>query len=100
MTEQSEKYQKTLKAARERDPEVDLVLDTTAEDVDWLRAARGDGHAKTSDPKRDCCRGWGWSDTITLNHNPPRMGDSPAWEPISGTGCWGSHPSSHASITS
>ncbi len=42
MTEQSEMYQKTLKAARERDPEVDLVLDTTAENVDWLRVARGD----------------------------------------------------------
>ncbi len=40
MTEQSEKYQKTLKAARERDPEVDLVLDTTAEDVDWLKRRR------------------------------------------------------------
>ncbi len=48
MTEQSEMYQKTLKAARERDPEVDLVLDTTAEDTDWLRVARRDGHAKTS----------------------------------------------------
>ena len=31
MTEQSETYQNTLKAARELDPEVDLVLDTTAE---------------------------------------------------------------------
>ena len=52
MTEQKKKYQETLKAARERDPEVDLVLDTTAEDVDWLRVTRGGGHAKTSDPKR------------------------------------------------
>ncbi len=52
MTEQQKKYQKTLKAARERDPEVDLVLDTTAEDTDWLRGKRRGGHAKTSDPKR------------------------------------------------
>lgn len=40
MSEQSEKYQKTLAAARERDPEVDLVPDTTAEDTDWIRARR------------------------------------------------------------
>ena len=53
MTEQQKKYQETLKAARERDPEVDLVLDTTAEDVDWLRVTRRGGHAKTSDPKRE-----------------------------------------------
>ena len=53
MTEQQKKYQETLKAARERDPEVDLVLDTTAEDTNWLRHARGGGHAKTSDPKRE-----------------------------------------------
>ena len=33
MTEQSEKYQKTLQDAREMDRKVDLVLDTTAEDV-------------------------------------------------------------------
>lgn len=52
MTEQKKKYQETLKAARERDPEVDLVLDTTAEDVDWLRGKRRGGHGKTSDPKR------------------------------------------------
>ncbi len=49
MTDQKKKYQKTLKAARERNPEVDLVLDTTAEDADWLRVARGDGPAKTSE---------------------------------------------------
>ena len=48
MTEQSEKYQKTLKAARDRDPEVDLVLDTTVEDTDWISGTRGGGHAKTS----------------------------------------------------
>ncbi len=48
MTEQSEKYQKTLKAACDRDSEVDLVLDTTAEDTDWIRGKRGGGHAKTS----------------------------------------------------
>ena len=42
MTEQEERYRKTLKAAREQDPEVDLVLDTTREDVDWLRVARRD----------------------------------------------------------
>ncbi len=53
MSEQSERYQKTLKAARDRDPEVDLVLDTTAEDVNWLRGKRRGGHAKTSDPKRE-----------------------------------------------
>ena len=52
MTEQSEKYQKTLAAARELDPEVDLVLDTTAEDTDWLKAGRRGGHVKSSDPKR------------------------------------------------
>ena len=40
MTEQSEKYQKTLQDAREMDRKVNLVLDTTAEDVDWLRVAR------------------------------------------------------------
>ncbi len=48
MTEQKKKYQETLKAARERDSEVYLVLDTTAEDADWLRVVRGGGHAKTS----------------------------------------------------
>ena len=48
MTEQSEKYQKTLKDAHDRDPEVDLVLDTTAEDTDWIRVTRRSGHAKTS----------------------------------------------------
>ena len=48
MTEQQKKYQETLKAARERDPEVDLVLDTTAEDTDWLRGKRRGGDAKTS----------------------------------------------------
>ena len=45
MTEQERRYQATLKAARERDPEVDLVLDTTAEDTDWLKAGRKDGPA-------------------------------------------------------
>ena len=40
MNEQASLYQKTLKDARERDPEVDLVLDTTAEDTNWLRVAR------------------------------------------------------------
>ncbi len=57
MTEHQKRYQKTLKAARERDPEVDLVLDPTAEDVGWLRVARRGGHAKTSDPKRGRGRG-------------------------------------------
>jgi hypothetical protein len=52
MSEQQKKYQETLKAARKENPEVDLVLDTTAEDVDWLRGKRRGGHAKTSDPKR------------------------------------------------
>ncbi len=52
MTEQQKKYQETLKAALKRDPEVDLVLDCTAEDVDWLRGKRRGGHAKPSDPKR------------------------------------------------
>ena len=51
MTEHQRMYQETLKAARDRDPEVDLVLDTTAEDVNWLKAGRRSGHAKTSDPK-------------------------------------------------
>ncbi len=52
MTEQKENYQKTLKAARDRDPEVDLVLDTTAEDTDWISGKRRGGHVKTSSPKR------------------------------------------------
>ena len=52
MTEQAFLYQETLKAARELDPAVDLVLDATAEDVDWLRGKRRGGHAKTSDPER------------------------------------------------
>ena len=52
MTEHHKRYQETLKAARERDPEVDLVLDTTAEDVNWIRGKRRGGHVKTSDPKR------------------------------------------------
>ena len=43
MTEHQRMYQETLKAARKENPEVDLVLDCTAEDVDWLRVARGDG---------------------------------------------------------
>ncbi len=47
MTEQQKRYQDTLKDARERDPEVDLVLDTTAEDTNWLRVARKDGPAET-----------------------------------------------------
>ena len=52
MTEQQKKYQETLKAARERDPEVDLVLDTTAEDTDWLKAARGGADLqRPRDPK-------------------------------------------------
>ena len=42
MTEQQKRYQKTLRAARKEDPEVDLVLDCTAEDTDWLKAARRD----------------------------------------------------------
>ena len=42
MTEQASLYQQTLKAAREQDPEVDLVLDTTADDTDWLKVARRD----------------------------------------------------------
>ncbi len=52
MTEQSEKISENLKAARDRDPEVDLVLDTTSEDMDWIRGKRRGGHAKDSDPKR------------------------------------------------
>ncbi len=59
MTEQQKKYQDTLRDARKLDPEVDLVLDCTAEDVDWLRGKRGDGHAKTSDPKHGRGSG-GW----------------------------------------
>ncbi len=52
MTEQQKKYQETLKAARERDPQVDLVLDTTPEDVNWLRAARrGADPQRPHDPK-------------------------------------------------
>ena len=43
-------YQATLAAARKLDPAVDLVLDTTARDVDWLRHGRslktGDGKMK------------------------------------------------------
>ena len=53
MTEHQKRYQETLKAARERDLEVDLVLDTTAEDTNWLRGKRRGGDAKTSDPKRE-----------------------------------------------
>ncbi len=42
MTEQEERYRKTLQDAREMDRKVDLVLDTTAEDVDWLKGGRRD----------------------------------------------------------
>jgi hypothetical protein len=48
MTEQQKRYQQTLEDARKRDPEVDLVLDCTDEDTNWLRVARKDGPAKTS----------------------------------------------------
>ena len=49
MTEQQKRYQYTLRDARKLDPEVDLVLDCTGEDTDWLRVAkRRGGHAKTS----------------------------------------------------
>ena len=52
MTEQASLYHQTLKAARDRDPEVDLVLDTTAEDTDWLKAARGGADLqRPRDPK-------------------------------------------------
>ena len=47
-TEQERRYLQTLQDAREQDPEVDLVLDCTAEDTNWLRVARKDGPAKTS----------------------------------------------------
>ena len=43
MTEHQRMYQETLKAARKENPEVDLVLDCTAEDVDWLRGKRRGG---------------------------------------------------------
>ena len=43
MTEHQRTYQETLKAARKENPEVDLVLDCTAEDVDWLRGKRRGG---------------------------------------------------------
>ena len=52
MTEQSFLYQKTLKEARDRDPEIDLLLDTTREDTEWLRVARRGADPQTPhDPK-------------------------------------------------
>ena len=43
MTTQQQMYQATLAAARKRDPAVDLVLDTTREDTNWLRGKRRGG---------------------------------------------------------